>query len=145
MKRLLFASICVYVPHLAEEYFTRMYDDPIVAFALAPVESWSPRHAAYLVFQIMLVLSLAMTLAFAAGRPSQNLVMLVLAFSLVCESHHAVRWILSHHYNSGLVTSFPMPLYGLFIASNVFRKKKESPSCSTTSFSPWASDESSSA
>ncbi len=143
MNRLLFACICVYVPHLAEEYFTRMYDDPIVAFALAPFADWSVRHAAYAMFQVMLVLSLAMTLAFAAGRSSRNAVMLVLAFSLTCESHHVVRWLLSHHYNSGLVTSFPMPVLGLFIASTLFRKRRI-PQCSTTSFSRWASDESSS-
>ena len=144
MNRLLFACICVYVPHLAEEYFTRMYDDPIIAYALAPLADWSPRHAAYLVFQIMLVLALAMTLAFAAGKLSRNFTMLALAFSLACESHHAVRWLLSGHYNSGLVTSFPMPVLGGAIAFILFRKRKIS-ECSTTSFSPWASDESSSA
>jgi len=141
MKRLFLAVICVYAPHLLEEYFTQMWTDPMIAFALTPLANWSPQHAAYFVFQIMLALLLVTTLLFSLGKNSRNAVMLVFAVALLAESHHAVRFLISHHYNSGLVTSLPMPIVGALVAFAIFRPQ-EKRSCSTTSFSRWVSDES---
>ena len=144
MKRLLLASLLVYAPHLLEEHFTGIDDEPWMAFALGPFAGLSPSHAAYLVFQVMLALALAMTFAFSLGGKPQRAVMSALGISLVAESHHLVRLVISHHYNSGLVTSLPMPLVGALIFIALFQSKEQKP-CSTTSSSPWESGESSSA
>jgi hypothetical protein len=144
MKRLLFVVICVYAPHLLEEYFTQIWHDPFLAPALDTVANWSPQHAAYFVFQIMLVLLLVATLLFSLGKNSRHAVMLIFAVALLAESHHAIRFLISHHYNSGVVTSLPMPFVGAFVILQIF-SRKENRSCSTTSFSQWESDESRSA
>jgi len=143
MKRLLFACIVVYLPHLLEEHLTHMADDPLIVFGLAPIADWPARAAAYLVFQVMLALSLVMTLAFAAGGWAQKAVLASLGLALVAESHHLVRFAITHRYASGLYTAWPMPFVGAFVLFTVFARK-EHPSCSTTSSSPWASEESSS-
>lgn len=140
MKRLLFAAICSYAPHLLEEHITRMADDPLIVFALSTLDHDSPRHAAYAVFQIMTMASLTMTLAFSLGGAPQKIVMAVLALSLLAESHHLIRFLISPHYNSGLFTAFPMPIVGILIFRNLLTKEKIQ--CSTTSSSPWASGES---
>ncbi len=137
MKRLLFAAICVYAPHLLEEHFTRMADDPLIVSAFAAFENESARQASYAVFQIMLMVTLLSTLLFSLGGAPQKIVMSVLAFSLFAESHHAIRFLISHQYNSGLVTSFAMPIVGALIFRKLFTKEKIS--CSTTSSSSWAS------
>ena len=144
MKRLFLLVICVYAPHLLEEHFTRIWEDPLMAASLLPCADWSPQHALYCSFQITFALLCTMTLAFSFdGRP-RNVVMAAFAVALLAESHHAIRFLISHHYNSGLVTSLPMPLVGALIAFTFFRTK-EKRSCSTTSFSRWESDESRSA
>jgi hypothetical protein len=145
MKRLLFAALSVYAPHLLEEHLTRIDDEPWMASALRIFNASSPPHAAYLVFQIMLALALAMTLAFSLGGRPQRAVMGILGFSLLCESHHLLRFVGSHQYNSGLATAFPMPLVGALIVIALFQsKEKEKEKCSTTSSSPWGSGASSS-
>ncbi len=145
MKRLFLSVICVYAPHLVEEYFTHIWDDPMLAPALGIVAGWSPQHALYCAFQITFALCCIATLAFSvAGRP-RSVVMGVFAVALLAESHHAIRFLISHHYNSGLVTSLPMPFVGAFIAIVIFKSQKEKRACSTKSFSRWASDESPSA
>ena len=106
------------------------------------LENDSPRHASYATFQIMMMVSLTMTLLFSLGGNFQKVVMTVLAFSLLAESHHAIRFLISHHTNSGLVTSFAMPVVGILIFRKLITKEKIA--CSTTSSSPWASGESSS-
>jgi hypothetical protein len=122
MSRLLALCLGVYLPHLLEEALTRMYDDPIIVAAFGPLSQLPARQAAYLVFQVMLVLALAMlTLASLGGR-WRDMVLLGLALALLGESHHVVRWIASHQYNSGLVTALPMPVAGALILRGVFRR-----------------------
>jgi hypothetical protein len=143
MKRLIFAAIYVYAPHLFEEHFTGMADDPLIVFAFSHFQNENARHASYAVFQIMMMVTLVSTLLFSLGGAPKKFVMAVLAFSLLAESHHVVRFLISHHYNSGLLTALPMPVVGILIFRNLLTKEKTP--CSTTSSSPWASGESRSA
>jgi hypothetical protein len=140
LNTLLFATICVYAPHLLEEHLTHMADDPLIVFAVSAFQNGSARDAGYLVFQIMMMVSLTMTLLFSLGGAPRNIVMGALAFSLLAESHHLIRFLISPHYNSGLLTALPMPVVGILIFRSLFQKEKTS--CSTTSSSPWASGES---
>jgi hypothetical protein len=156
VKRLLVASLCVYAPHLVEEHLTRIDDEPWMARALGVFAGASPEHAAYVVFQVMLVVALAMTVAWSLGGRARRAVMFALGVALLAEAHHLVRFLASLRYNSGLLTALPMPLVGAAILSSLsssitvrrirFRgPSKEPRSCSTTSSSRWGSDESSSA
>jgi Protein of unknown function with HXXEE motif len=120
MNRLMQLCLGLYVPHLLEEGFTRMYDDPLIVFALAPLSGFSPRQAAYLIFQLMLGVSLSMTYLYGLGGRFRDAVMVVLSLALLGESHHALRWLASHQYNPGLLTSLPMPVLGAFILRAVF-------------------------
>lgn len=121
MIRWLGLTFVVYLPHLVEEHFTKMYDDPILVSLFLPFASQSARQSAYLVFQAMLAVALAMTFLFSLGGRAREAVMVGLALALVAESHHVARWVVSHSYNSGLVTSFPMPVLGLLVLRAVFR------------------------
>lgn len=137
MKRLLALATAVYVPHLVEEALTGMHDDPIIVHAFTVLAELSPRHASYLVFQIMLALVLVTTLAWAMGGPGRLAVIAALGVALVGEGHHILSALYTLHYNSGLITALPMPFVGAYLLKGML-------TCSRTSSSPWASVESSS-
>lgn len=121
MTRLLGVAIALYVPHLAEEALTHMHDDPLIVTALAPLAELSARHASYLVFQVMLALTLATTLMFSLGGRARLAVMTVLGLALLAEGHHVLRALATLHYDSGLVTSLPMPLFGAYLLRHILR------------------------
>jgi hypothetical protein len=112
--------LLVYLPHLVEEALTGMYDDPIIAYAFAPLAHLSPRHATYLVFQAMLLLLLATAWLTSLAPHGPRVVLALLGVALLAESHHVVRAIGSHAYNSGLVTSVPMPIVGALAIAHAF-------------------------
>jgi hypothetical protein len=120
VRRWLGLCLLVYAPHLVEEALTRMYDDTLIVSAFEPLAELSPRHATYLVFQIMLAAALAMTFLFSLGGRARLSVMAVLGFALLCESHHAVRALGTLHYDSGLITSLPMPIVGALLLRKIF-------------------------
>ena len=68
----------------------------------------------------MLALALGMTFLVSLGGRARVSVMAALAFALVCESHHAVRALATLQYDSGLVTSLPMPIVGVLLMRKVF-------------------------
>ena len=119
MNRLLALALVLYVPHLAEEALTHMHDDPLIVAAFTPFAQLSARHSAYLVFQVMLVLTLSTTLLFSLGGRAQVLVLGVVAVALVAGGHHLVRAGLSVAANSGLLTSLPMPVVGAYLLRRV--------------------------
>ena len=121
--RLLALAIALYLPHLTEEALTGMHDDPIVAAALAPLTELSPRHAAYLVFQAMIVVTLATALAFGKGGRWRLLVMFVVGTSLLAEVHHLIRVTFTLHYNPGLLTALPMPVLGAYVLYHIVRSR----------------------
>ncbi len=121
MTRLLAVGALLYAPHLAEEALTRMHDDPIIVAALAPLLTLEPRHAVYLMFQAMLLVTLGTTLLFARGGRARLLVLGALGLGLVAESHHVIRALVTLRYDSGLVTSLPMPLFGAIVLHTVGR------------------------
>jgi len=105
-------AIVVYAPHLLEEHLTGMWNDPLIVQAFAPLAALPARESAYLLFQVMLGLALLMTYAFSRGDMGRRIVLAPLAIALLCESHHLVRALTTHSYNSGLATALPMPLLG---------------------------------
>ena len=147
MDRRLALVLAVYAPHLVEEHVTGMWNDRLIRAAFAPLEALPARQSAYLVFQIMLAIGLAMTWAYSRGGRSRDAVLAGLGLSLLAESHHVVRAVGSFAYDSGLVTSLPMPLVGAFVLVSIVRAPSraanatppESTRCSTTSSSPWES------
>lgn len=120
MTRWLGLCLLVYAPHLVEEAFTRVYDDRLIVSAFEPISHLSARHSTYLVFQVMLAVALGMTFLVSLGGRARVSVMAALAFALVCESHHAVRALATLQYDSGLVTSLPMPIVGVLLMRKVF-------------------------
>jgi hypothetical protein len=129
---LLGLATAAYVPHLVEEALTGMHDDPLVVAALAGLAQLSTRHASYLVFQGMFVVVLASTLAFALGGRARLGVMSLLGVALVAEGHHVVRAGLTLRYDSGLLTSLPMPLLGAHVLKRVALDLRERLSLTAT-------------
>jgi hypothetical protein len=121
MTRLLAIATLLYLPHLAEEAMTGMHDDPIIALALAPLLTLAPRHAVYLMFQGMLLVTLTTTLMFARGGLTRLFVVGAVGLALLGESHHLCRALFTLRYNPGLVTSLPMPLFGAHLLRVVRR------------------------
>lgn len=122
MTRWLFACLVMYAPHLLEEALTHMHDDRLIVAAFEPLSGLSARHAAYLVFQVMLAASLVMTFLVALGGRARLAVMGILAFALLAESHHVIRALCTLRYDSGLVTSLPMPVAGALLARTLFHE-----------------------
>lgn len=120
MRRELALIGAVYVPHLVEEALTGMHDDRLIVSAYTPLSRLEPRHATYLVFQIMMVVSLAMTLAWSRGGNARRAVIGVLGIALLAESHHSIRALATMSYDSGLVTSIPMPFIGALVLWRAF-------------------------
>lgn len=77
-------------------------------------------------FQLMLLITLVSTLLFSSGRRGQLLVMSVLGVALVAESHHLIRACLTLQYNPGLLTSAPMPLFGIRILRTLISQPESS-------------------
>lgn len=115
MARWMSLCLAAYAPHLVEEHLTGMWDDAVIATAFRPFAELPSRQAAYLLFQITLGLALLMTWAAMAGGRWQRAVLAGLGAAMLCESHHVVRALATHHYNSGLVTSLPMPVVGAIV------------------------------
>jgi hypothetical protein len=126
VRRALAACLALYVPHLTEEAMTRMHDDPLIVSAFGPLSGLSARHAAYLVFQIMLAVALGMTLLFSLGGRSRLAVMAGLGVAMILEGHHALQAIRSFAYNPGLVTSLPMPFAGAIVLARLARLARSS-------------------
>ena len=126
MRRALAVCLALYVPHLAEEAMTRMHDDPLIVSAFEPLSGLSARHAAYLVFQIMLAMALGMTLLFSLGGRARLAVMAGLGVAMILEGHHALRAIRSLAYNPGLFTSLPMPFAGALVLARLARTARSS-------------------
>ena len=119
MSRWLLLVLAAYAPHLVEEALTGMSDDPLIVAAYAPFAGLSARHAAYLVFQLMLALSLGVALLTSLGGRAHVVLLAGLALALLAESHHVLRALVTHTYNSGLVTSLWMPIVGALLARKV--------------------------
>ena len=115
------AVVALYLPHLAEEALTGMYDDPVIVRALSPLASLSARHSTYLVFQLTFALSLAVGFLATLGDRARLLVLGGMAVALLCEGHHLVRACLSLETNPGLLTSLPMPILGILLLRRVVR------------------------
>jgi hypothetical protein len=119
------AVLLVYLPHLAEEALTGMHDDPIIVAAGAflarssALAGLTERHAVYLTFQAMLALLLVAVLLVELGGTWRALVLAAFGLSLMGEAHHLVRFLVTHHASSGLVTSLPMPFLGLWILTHL--------------------------
>lgn len=124
MRRLLGLVLLVYLPHLVEEGCTRMCDDALIVEAFRPFSHLPAREAAYLFFQIMMGVALVMTYAFSRGGIWREAVMVILGLALLAESHHVIRALASHGYDSGLVTSLPMPLVGAYVIASVVRRHR---------------------
>jgi hypothetical protein len=123
MTRSLVLILAVYAPHLLEEAVTRMYDDPLIVAAFGPLSRLSPRHSTYLTFQIMLALSLGMTLLFSLDGWPRRIVLAGLAVALLCESHHLIRAVWTLNYNPGLATALPMPIVGAVVLRRAFAER----------------------
>ncbi len=124
MDRWLLLGILAYAPHLLEEHLTGMWNDPLIVLAFAPLEDLPARQAAYLIFQVMLGLSLLMTYVFSQGDGGRRLILGGLALSLLCESHHVLRALATEAYNPGLLTVLPMPLLGAWILHQLFLRSE---------------------
>lgn len=139
MKRLPLLALAVYVPHLLEEHLAGMADDPLIVAAFRPFESLPGRTAGYAIFQLTLVLGIAMTALAALGNRARALVVGGLGLALLAESHHLVRALAALEWNPGLATSAPMPVVGFFLlraalgtgrpALAVSHVRKGAPSC----------------
>jgi hypothetical protein len=112
-RYLLGLALGFYLPHLLEEAITGMHDDTLIVAAYDLVAPLGPRHAAYLVFQVTFALGLVMTVLLDRGVRGRVLVLGGLGIALLAETHHVVRAIVMHAYNSGLVTALPLPWIGL--------------------------------
>ena len=121
MQRWLLMVLVVYAPHLLEEHFTGMWNDPLIVRAFSPLAAMPPREAFYLVFQLMLGLALLMTYAFSRGEAGRRIVLAPLGIALLVESHHIVRAVVTHSYNSGLATALPMPVVGAWVLWKTLR------------------------
>ncbi len=115
-------ALAVYLPHIAEEALTGMHDDPGIVLALSPLAGLSPRHAVYLTFQVMMLVTLVTALLVSRGGKPRLLVLAVLGVSLLGEAHHLVHALFTLQYNSGLVTSLPMPVVGVILLRRVLRE-----------------------
>jgi hypothetical protein len=121
VTRALGLAVALFVPHLIEEALTGMHDDALIVAAYAPLVALGPRHAAYLVFQLTFALGLGATWLFSLGGRARLAVVGAFAITLLAEAHHAVRAVSTLSYDSGLLTSLPLPFVGFFLARRAVR------------------------
>jgi hypothetical protein len=105
----------LFIAHGAEELMTGFYNmDSHVKFMFGFVESLTPLHAAFLVFQIMLWLMLIVSYLLLRGEKWQLRLMAIPGLVMVYELHHIYKAIVVGGYYPGLITALFFPIIGLF-------------------------------
>ncbi len=113
LKNLFLLSTLLWIAHGIEELTTGMYRvDSHVHFMFGFVNSLTPIHAAFLVFQIMLWLMLLVSYLLLLGPKWQLRLMFIPGLVLVYEFHHFYKAIEVGGYYPGLFTALLFPIIG---------------------------------
>jgi hypothetical protein len=116
--------LAAYTPHILEEHWTKMYDDPLIVSALSPFAALSARASSYLVFQASVFVALAAVSIASLGGRFRDAVVGALALAMLAELHHPIRALASGHYNSGLFTALPVVFVGALVLRDIFERSR---------------------
>jgi hypothetical protein len=115
LKKLFLFSTFLWIAHGVEELATGLYAvDSHVHFMFGFVNSLTPIHAAFLVFQFMLWLMLVLAYLLMLGPKWQLRLMIIPGLVLVYELHHWYKAIEVGGYYPGLITALAFPIVAFF-------------------------------
>lgn len=125
LKNLFLLSIILFILHGTEELITGFYNiDPQVKAMFSFVEKMTPFHAAFLVFQIMLWLVLAVSYLLLQGEKWQLRLMAIPGLVMIYELYHIYKSITLGSYYPGLITALFFPIIGYFFWKELIKNYK---------------------
>ncbi|MBY0539200.1 HXXEE domain-containing protein [Patescibacteria group bacterium] len=115
LKILFVFSAPLFIAHGLEEIYTGFYAiDSHVAFAFGWLANLPTLQGLFVLFQIMLWLTLIISYLLLLGPKWQFRLMLIPGIIFVYELHHAYKAIAMGGYYPGLVTAIPLYILGFF-------------------------------
>ena len=113
LKLIFFTSIPVFIAHGLEEYLTGFYNiDPISKFVFGYFNNLPTPQATFLLFQIILWLTLIVFAFLIAGEKWRFRLLLLPGIIYIFELHHFWKAIEFGRYYPGLVTAIAFPILG---------------------------------
>jgi hypothetical protein len=125
LKILFGLSIPLLIAHGLEEIFTNFYIDSHVAFVFGWLTNLPAMEALFVLFQIMLWLTLIISYLLLLGPKWQFRLMLIPGIIFVYELHHAYKAIEIGGYYPGLVTAIPLYILGFFFLKELLKTSRD--------------------
>ena len=127
LKTLFLISIPIFIGHGFEEYFTGFYNvDPSFKFVFHFFETMSMPQATFLVYQILLLLSLVI-LAFVVASDMWRLRLMVIpGLFYIFELDHFWQAFLVWGYYPGVITAIAFPIIGFLYWKELLRNFRKS-------------------
>ena len=115
LKKIFLISIPVFIAHGTEEYIMGLYKiDSHVHFMFGYFENLPSMQAVFLLFQIMLWLTLIISYILISGEKWQLRMMVIPGLVYIYELHHIYKAVLVGGYYPGLITALLFPIIGFF-------------------------------
>lgn len=125
LKYIFLISVVLWIAHGMEELATGFYNvDSQVRFMFGFTEKLTPLHSAFLVFQIMLWLTLVVSFLLILGPKWQVRLMAVPGLILVYELYHLYKALMIGGYYPGLITAFLFPIVAFFFWKELIKNYK---------------------
>lgn len=113
LKTLFLLLSLVFIAHGFEELLTGFYNiDSHVAFVFGFVQAWTPIHAAFFVFQIMMWLLFIISFFLILGPKWQLRLLVIPGLVIIYEFHHFYKAIEIGVYYPGFFTALLFPILG---------------------------------
>ena len=124
LLNLFLLSTVLFIAHGIEELITGLYQvDSHVKFMFSFVDKLTPIHGAFLVFQIMLWLTLIISYLLLRGPKWQLRLMFIPAIIFIYELHHLYKAVTTGGYYPGLITALLFPVIGFYFWKELLRLK----------------------
>ncbi len=113
LQNIFLVAVLVFVAHGIEEYLTGLYNiDSHVQFVFSYFANLAPLQATFLMFQIMLWITLIVGYLLIRGGKSPLHLMVIPGLIFVYELHHIYKAITVGGYYPGLITGLLFPIVG---------------------------------
>ena len=125
LKTLFYISIPVFIAHGLEEFFTGFYNvDWSTKLVFGFLNSMSVPQATFLVFQIMLWITLIVFASLISNEKWRLRLMFLPGVIFLAELHHPWSVITSWDYYPGAITAVPLLILGFLFWRELFKNIK---------------------
>ncbi|MDO8620534.1 MAG: HXXEE domain-containing protein [bacterium] len=127
LKNIFILSVPVFIAHGLEEYFAGFYAvDSHVDFMFRYFYTLPTPQAIFLLFQIMLWVTLIIAALLISGEKWQLRLLVIPGLVYIYELHHFLKALVVGGYYPGLVTAVAFPIIGVLFWKELIKEVKTS-------------------